>query len=304
MARSVHLLLAGHMQGLTENTDIAAVLERVADLLDAMTAEPFRARAYRHAAEMVRSSPCSMASIMERDGIKGLDDLPGIGPTMAASIRELIRTGGLRYLRRLEGRTPAETLLRSVPGIGAVTARRIHEELGIETLEALELAAHDGRLARLGGFGSRKIRALRANLAAMLSQKSKHQVALDGAPAVFEPPGVATLLAVDEEYRAGVELGALQRIAPRRFNPTGEAWLPILHTNRGEWRFTALFSNTPRAHELHKTRDWVVLFFERDGREGQATVVTETRGPLAGYRVVRGRETECAELLHRAATAA
>jgi hypothetical protein len=58
---------------------------------------------------------------------------------------------------------------------------------------------------------------------------------------------------------------------------------------------TALFSNTARAHALGRTHDWVVLFYERNGDEGQCTVVTETRGPLAGRRVVRGRESECAQ---------
>jgi hypothetical protein len=64
--------------------------------------------------------------------------------------------------------------------------------------------------------------------------------------------------------------------------------------HRGDWSFTALFSNTARAHEFGRTRDWVVLYFY-DGAhvEGQRTVVTEARGRLAGMRVVRGREAEC-----------
>jgi hypothetical protein len=107
-------------------------------------------------------------------------------------------------------------------------------------------------------------------------------------------PGIALLLDVDREYREKAARGALPRIAPRRFNPTGEAWLPILHTERGDWRFTALFSNTARAHKLGRNRDWVVIYFHRDsGPEGQRTIVTETRGPFAGHRVVRGREAEC-----------
>ena len=83
-------------------------------------------------------------------------------------------------------------------------------------------------------------------------------------------------------------------IAPRRFNPNGEAWLPILHTERDGWHFTALFSNTARAHELGRAQDWVVIYFAKaDGREHTRTVVTETHGPLDGKRVVRGREAEC-----------
>ena len=87
---------------------------------------------------------------------------------------------------------------------------------------------------------------------------------------------------------------SLRTIAPKRFNPSGEAWLPVLHAQRGEWHFTALYSNTARAHELGRTRDWVVIYYyDGDHVEGQCTVVTESRGALAGKRVVRGREEEC-----------
>jgi hypothetical protein len=107
-------------------------------------------------------------------------------------------------------------------------------------------------------------------------------------------PPVALLIDVDREYRDKAEAGALRKIAPKRFNPTGEAWLPILHATREAWRFTALYSNTSLAHELGRARDWVVIYYETDALpEGQCTVVTETRGPTAGRRVVRGREEEC-----------
>jgi len=56
--------------------------------------------------------------------------------------------------------------------------------------------------------------------------------------------------------------------------------------------------NTARAHELGKTHDWVVIYGYRDGEETQHTVVTEQRGPLAGRRVVRGRESECMQYFY------
>ena len=107
-------------------------------------------------------------------------------------------------------------------------------------------------------------------------------------------PSVAILLDVDREYREKARAGTLPKIAPRRFNPDGKAWLPVLHTRFGPWHFTALFSNTDRAHELHRCFDWVVVYYaDPDGEEGQATLVTERRGRLTGLRVVRGREPEC-----------
>jgi hypothetical protein len=70
--------------------------------------------------------------------------------------------------------------------------------------------------------------------------------------------------------------------------------LPVLHTTRGDWHFTALYSNTARAHELGRVRDWVVIYFYDDQHaEKQHTVVTQPRGALAGRRVVRGREADC-----------
>jgi hypothetical protein len=97
----------------------------------------------------------------------------------------------------------------------------------------------------------------------------------------------------DAQPRRRAEADELKKIAPRRFNPDNEAWLPIMHRDREGWSFTALYSNTARAHELGTTRDWVVLYYERNGREDQCTVVTETSGPLKGKRVIRGREEEC-----------
>jgi len=108
-------------------------------------------------------------------------------------------------------------------------------------------------------------------------------------------PDAGLLLEIDREYREKARAGQLRRIAPRRMNPEGDAWLPVLNTRFGPWHFTALFSNTERAHELHRTSDWVVIYFsDSEGEDGQATVVTERRGALTGRRVVRGREPECA----------
>jgi DNA polymerase (family 10) len=155
------------------------------------------------------------------------------------------------------------------------------------------------------GFGPRRVRAVREQLATLLGRAARFRARRAASDAesrdALHRPDVATLLDVDAEYTARVARGELRRIAPRRFNPEGRVWLPILHTERGAWHLTALFSNTARAHELGHTHDWVVIFYERDGDAGQGTVVTESRGPLRGRRVVRGREPECIDLTARKA---
>lgn len=118
----------------------------------------------------------------------------------------------------------------------------------------------------------------------------------DHAPATTGPlrePEISELLDVDREYRTKAAADRLPRLAPRRFNPTRAHWLPVLHTARGNRKYTALFANTARAHELRTTHDWVIVRLQDRGREHLATVETETRGPLAGQRVIRGREWEC-----------
>ena len=276
---------------LPDNREIARQLDEVGRLLESQGANPFRFRAYRAAAQTVRRWDSPVSRTATDGGHRALEALPHIGRGIAAAILEIVDTGRLRLLDNLEGEVCPEKLLASVPGIGSVLAKRIHEALHIETLEDLELAAHDGRLATLPGFGVRRLVALRAVLSSMLRRGGPLGVG-EQSPGVR--PAVADVLAIDAEYRSAAQAQTLPMIAPRRFNPQGRAWLPILHTDRGGFHFTALYSNTARAHRLGHTHDWVVVFYEREGERGQHTVVTEHRGPLKGHRVVRGRERECA----------
>lgn len=279
------------------NQQIARKLDEAAELLAQQGANPFRVSAYRKAANTIEKLDRSVADILDEHGLEGLIELPTIGKGIASAIRELVTSGRWSQLERMRGTLDPERLLQTVPNVGPVLAAHIHGELHIDTLEQLEAAAWDGRLEGLPGVGERKLQGIRAALASMLGRARRRDTgrAADG-------PEVDLLLQVDQEYRRAAEAGTLPTIAPKRFNPSGEAWLPILHTEHRGWHFTALFSNTARAHELDRVRDWVVIYFYDDSHEeGQFTVVTETRGPLTGQRVVRGRESECRVWYQRAA---
>jgi hypothetical protein len=269
------------------NEQIADRLEEAARLLDEQGADPFRVRAYRQAAATVRSMAEPVAEVFRRGGLEGLEALPQVGATIARAIRELLTHGRLPMLDRLRGASDPVALLASVPGIGRVFAGRLHDELGVETLADLEMAAHDGRLETIAGFGPKRLAGVRDSLAQRLGR-------VRVPPRSHAPPPVAELLDVDREYREKAAAGALPRIAPRRFNPTGDAWLPVLHTRRGRRRYTVLFSNTARAHQAGTTRDWVVLYSDDNDGDARHTVITATFGPLRGRRVVAGREAECA----------
>jgi hypothetical protein len=274
-----------------DNLRVAQWLREAAELLHAQGANPFRVGAYRKAADTVLQHEGSLRTLFADRGRAGLDALPGIGAGIAAAIAEMFERGRWSQLDRLRGSLDPEHLFQTVPGVGPGIAQRIHDTLGVETLEALEVAAHEGWLEKVPGVGPRRAAALRAALAEILDRTP---LARRATPTAASEPDVATLLDVDREYVTRANAGALPTIAPRRFNPEHEAWLPVLHTHRDHWHFTALYSNTARAHELGRTRDWVVLYFHDDDHaERQRTIVTELRGPLRGRRVVRGREDEC-----------
>jgi hypothetical protein len=276
-----------------DNQLCADRLREAADLLEAQGANVFRVAAYRKAADTLVGLDEEVGQILARDGRTGLEQLPGIGRGIAAALAEMVQTGRWMQLERLRGSADPAQLFTVVPGLGHRLAERIHEELQIDTLEALEIAAHDGRLESVPGVGPRRAAAIRASLQSMLTRGRPRREAVAGG-GLQAGPSVETLLAVDRAYREKAAAGKLPTIAPKRFNPTAEAWLPVLHMDRDGWRFTALYSNTAQAHQLDRTHDWVVLYFYDDEHaEGQHTVVTETRGPLAGRRVVRGREREC-----------
>lgn len=279
------------------NRAVAAVLDKVGDRLTEQDANRFRAEAYHHAARTVRELDRPVAAILEGGGRRALEALPRIGVRLASAIDEIVHSGSLRLLERLEGQSAPEDLFATIPGIGEELAHRIHEHLHVDTLEALEAAAHDGRLERVPGFGRDRVDLIRTYLDGHLSRSSRRRARGRRAAGGDHPPrpGVAVLLAIDRRYRDLAAAGALPTIAPRRFNPDNQRWLPIWHPHVGGWHVTALFSNSARAHQLGKTHDWVVIYYERDGEEDQCTVVTEHRGPLAGERVVRGRENECLE---------
>jgi hypothetical protein len=268
------------------NQDVAGRLEEAARLLADQGADSFRVGAYLRAAETLRTMREPIDDVFRTQGLEGLKALPHVGESIARAIRELLTHGRLPMLDRLRGEADPVALLSTVPGIGRVLADRLHDELGLETLADLEAAAHDGRLDTITGLGAKRLAGIRDTLAHRLGR-----VQLPVTP--HEAPDVSELLDVDREYREKAAAGQLQRIAPRRFNPSGEAWLPILHTHRGARRYTALFSNTARAHRAGKTNDWVVLYGDDGSGEHRHTVITAGYGPLRGLRVVAGREEEC-----------
>jgi DNA polymerase (family 10) len=137
-----------------ENNEIADLFDELADLLEIQEANPFRVRAYRNAARVVRGHPTPMVKLLERG--EDLTKLPGIGKDLASQIQEIVTTGKLSKLEDLRRQVP-ESLrqLMQLPSVGPKKAKRLWQELHITSLEELERAAKEGRLAKLEGFGEK-----------------------------------------------------------------------------------------------------------------------------------------------------
>lgn len=137
-----------------ENIEIARVLRETADLLEIQAANPFRIRAYRNAVRTIEAQTVPMRKLVEEGA--NLTELPAIGKGMAENIEEIVQTGSLGVLSELSEQVPEGLIdLVKLPGLGSKKARKLWDELGIESIEDLEKAAAEGCVAELAGFGTK-----------------------------------------------------------------------------------------------------------------------------------------------------
>ena len=135
------------------NAEIAAALRELGILYELDGADRFRVLAYREAARTVAESPVSIEQLAEEGR---LTELPAIGKTLAQKIETLIETGSIPSADKLKARFPATLVeVTRVPGLGAKTARRIYDEIGVENLTQLKEAAEQGRISAIRGLGSK-----------------------------------------------------------------------------------------------------------------------------------------------------
>jgi len=136
------------------NSDIADILNKIADLLDIEGANEYRVRSYRDAAQSIDNLSRELTDWVEEE--KDLTDLPGIGSSMADKIREIVTTGDLEQLHEIESRTPEElTELLELSGLGPERVRDLHKELNINSLDDLEDAAKRHEIQKIEGFGEK-----------------------------------------------------------------------------------------------------------------------------------------------------
>ena len=201
-----------------ENVEIAAALEQMADLLEIQEANPFRVRAYRNAARTVETTTTPLSRMVEEEA--DLTQLPWVGKEMARHIRELVTTGVLTPLDELSTKIPPSLIqLMRLPGVGPKKARQLWEKLEIKTMDELELAAREGRITGVAGFGAKSQQKILEGIAAV--RRLSGRVRLSEADRLVEPllaylreaPGVERLEVAGSYRRRRETVGDLDLLA-------------------------------------------------------------------------------------------
>jgi DNA polymerase (family 10) len=145
------------------NEQAARLLEEYADLLELRGESIHRLNAYRRGAASVRQSVRSLSELKAEGKLRSL---PGVGEAIESKLAEIVDTGSFHQYDELREQMPPSLItLLDVPEIGARTAMRIYQELGVADLDGLEQAARAGRLRSLPGFGERSERRILEGIA-------------------------------------------------------------------------------------------------------------------------------------------
>jgi DNA polymerase (family 10) len=167
------------------NSEIAAALDELGDLYELDGAIIHRIVAYRNAAKAVRDAPVSVTALARHGKAT---ELPGVGAIIQEKVLSLANDGAIPALVKLRAKFPPGLIeMTRLPGLGPKRARRLYEELGIDSLDALRAAAQEERIRALKGFGPKAEESILVALSEVGAGAPKTRVVLDRALSVAEP---------------------------------------------------------------------------------------------------------------------
>ena len=224
---------------------VVHALNHIGDLLELSGAGRFRSGAYRNAARAIRDMPTDQLHSLVRTG--ELAQVRGIGPSTLSVIRELIEMGESSYLERLRAEVPEGLVeLLDLPGVRLEMIGKLHAELGVDSLDALEAVARDGRLAALPRMGSRTVAKILAGIERVREQRGM---------ALYPHALVeANLLLVVVTGHSSVERAAVAGMVRRKCEVIGE--IDIVAAVRGDCAaIAAELTSGPNMREPSKVTD-------------------------------------------------
>jgi len=233
------------------NTEIAALFNRLADLLELEDANPFRVRAYRNGARTISSLAQNVAELVKAG--KDLSELPGIGEALAKKIETIVETGKLPQLEKVGARTPpALSKLMKIEGLGPRRVKTLYKQLGIRSLEDLDRAARSGKIRKLEGFGKKTEEIILHGLERFSGAEERMKLP--------DAEDIAKSLVAWLKYTQGVKAVTVAGSFRRRKETVGD--LDILITARKNSPVMDRFVNYDEVNEVvsrGKTRSTVIL---------------------------------------------
>lgn len=221
-----------------KNSEIARVFQDIADLLELKGENPFKIRAYQKVVRSVEHLPVEVEQLVAEDRLK---EVPGVGEAITKKITELVTTGKLGYYEKLKSEFPEgiSTLL-DVPGIGPKMAMLLSSELGVKSVDELEVAISSGKVASLPRMGDKITENIRRHIQALRRKDQRI------------PIGEA-LPVVDEISARLSQLPGLENLAPagslRRFQETvGD--IDLMGTADNATDVIQTFVNLPQVKEV------------------------------------------------------
>jgi DNA polymerase (family 10) len=148
------------------NDAIARRFSRLAALMEVRGDDPFRLRSYRNAAEAIEVWPTPLKEIAEKEGIAGLQEIPGVGKAIAGKVIDLLTKGTFDAWERLTAETPETVLdLLEIPGIGPKTAALLHQRFKVSSRADLKAFVSSGGLDMVDGIGPKTAERIKEALA-------------------------------------------------------------------------------------------------------------------------------------------
>lgn len=149
-----------------DNEQIARRFNQMASLMEIRGEDTFRTRSYRMAAEAIETWPAPVAEIAGKDGVAGLQEIPGVGKALAGKIVDLVERGTFDAWDRLIAETPETVLdLLELPGVGPKTAAMLHQKFKIASLPDLRKFVEGGGLETVDGIGPKTAERIKTALA-------------------------------------------------------------------------------------------------------------------------------------------
>jgi len=147
------------------NEAIAKRFHQLAALMEIRGDDPFRLRSYRNAAEAIEVWPTPLQEIVDKEGVAGLQTIPGVGKAIAGKVVDLLEHGSFDAWDRLVAETPETVLeLTELPGIGPKTAALLHQRFHVSSLDELRKFVAEGGLDKVEGIGPKTAERIKENL--------------------------------------------------------------------------------------------------------------------------------------------